>query len=141
MKDKSNITSIDSIKKNIPQAIKPYQALTKEEQDIWDSVVLTHPADYFEPCHVHHLEEYCKAISTSRALDNMIDQIDCDSILTNKNDFSRYEKLCRLKSQVVRDASSLATRLRITKQSVHQVVSARAKNNKIPAGVPRPWES
>lgn len=123
-----------------PQRITPSQPLTELEQHIWDSVISSHPAGFFEPCHVHMLEEYCKAITQSRVVDKLILEINLKIVAKNDYELNRYRTLQTLKSQIVRDASSLATRLRITKQAISEVKSARMKKNAPALGDKAPWE-
>ena len=127
----------------ISGGIKPSKMLTEFEQHVWDGVVNYHSVTFFEPCHIHQIEEYCKAIAESRKIDAMIDMLTPEIIMSDKEFFAQYSNLVKLKSLVVKDIATLATKLRLTKQSMHELTSARSQRDNptvLESQAKKPWE-
>jgi hypothetical protein len=111
--------------------------LTDAEQEIWLSVVNDQPASAFTVTHAPLLEMYCRHVVQSRIIADEILNFD-RAWLADDDGLKRYDKLLAMAEREGRAASSLATRLRITRQAVDQQTIARAMINEPKSR--KPWE-
>ena len=127
-------------------ALKPVSTSTRlsaplhmsdAEISVWAQVVNDQPAASFTDTHIPLLEQYCRHVVQSRVIAEMIRAF--DSAWANDDDgLKRYDKMLAMQEREGRAASSLATRLRITRQAIDQQTAARAQIN-APKGR-KPWE-
>lgn len=111
--------------------------LTDQEREVWLSVVNDQPAGSFTITHAPLLEAYCRHIVHGRVVAEQLRRFDHEW-LTDDEGLERYDKLLRMQEREGRAASSLATRLRITRQAVdHEVVARTLVNAK---KTRKPWE-
>lgn len=111
--------------------------LTDAEREIWLSVVNDQPANAFTITHAPLLEIYCRHVIQSRILADEILNFD-RSWLADDDGLKRYDRLLAMAEREGRAASSLATRLRITRQAVDHATVARAMVNAPKSK--KPWE-
>ena len=111
--------------------------LSDAEQTVWLDTVNDQPANAFTPTHGPLLEQYCRHIVQARILADEIMNFD-RSWLADDDGLKRYDRLLSMQEREGRAASSLATRLRITRQAVDQQTIARAIVNAPKAR--KPWE-
>jgi len=111
--------------------------LTDAEREIWLSVVNDQPASAFTVTHAPLLEMYCRHVVQSRIIADEILNFD-RAWLADDDGLKRYDKLLAMAEREGRAASSLATRLRITRQAVDQQTIARAMINEPKSR--KPWE-
>ena len=83
------------------------------------------------------LEQYCRHVVQSRVIADMICSFDA-AWANDDEGLKRYDKLLGMQEREGRAASSLATRLRITRQAIDQQTVARSQIN-APKGR-KPWE-
>jgi len=113
-------------------------SLSDQEIGVWRDVVENHPEGTFTPIHAPLLEMYCRHVVQGRLI--------ADEILNFKREWladddglKRYDRLLAMQEREGRAASSLATRLRITRQAtVDPKTAGRAHRNQ-PQGR-KPWE-
>lgn len=111
--------------------------LSDAERAVWAEVVNDQPAEVFTVTHAPLLEMYCRHIVQARVLADELLHFE-RSWLADKDGLARYDKLLKMNEREARAASSLATRLRITRQAVEHRYTAAAK---LGAGKTRkPWE-
>ena len=121
----------------VAQRLNAPAHLSDAEIAVWVQVVNDQPASSFTPTHAPMLEQYCRHVVQSRVIADMI--VNFDSAWANDDDgLKRYDKLLAMQEREGRAASSLATRLRITRQAVDQQTVARSQIN-APKGR-KPWE-
>ena len=111
--------------------------LTDAERDVWAALVNDMPAEHFSAKDVPNLEAYCRHVMYGRLLADRIQQFN-PAWLDTDDGPKRYDKLLSMHEREVRAASSLATRLRITPQSLQHPETAGRR-----AGKPKtrkPWE-
>lgn len=111
--------------------------LSDAEQSVWLEVVNDQPASAFTATHAPLLEMYCRHVVQSRVLADEVSNFS-RAWLADKDGLERFDKLLKMAERETRAASSLATRLRITRQAVDQQTIARAQIN-APKGK-KPWE-
>jgi hypothetical protein len=117
--------------------IKPPVSMTEAEKSIWALVVNDQPADSFTDTHAALLELYCGHVVKARIIGEQILKFNSDW-LADDDGLKRYDKLSAMAERESRAASSLATRLRITRQAVDQQTIARSQiNNSIGK---KPWD-
>jgi hypothetical protein len=117
--------------------IGPPVTLTDAERDVWLQAVNDQPASFFTETHAPLLEMYCRHVVQSRIIADEILNFD-RKWLADDDGLKRYDRLLAMQEREGRAASSLATRLRITKQAVDQQTVARSLINQPKAK--KPWE-
>jgi hypothetical protein len=110
--------------------------LSEAERAIWLEVVNDQPADAFTATHAPLLELYCRHIVQARILADELAVFD-RAWLADDDGLKRYDRLLGMAEREGRAASSLATRLRITRQAVDQQTVARAMVKDVKR---KPWE-
>lgn len=111
--------------------------MSDAEMSVWAQVVNDQPAASFTATHSPMLEQYCRHVVQARVIADMI--FNFDSAWANDDEgLKRYDKLLAMQEREGRAASSLATRLRITRQAIDQQTVARSQIN-APKGR-KPWE-
>ena len=111
--------------------------ISDAERSVWLQVVNDQPADAFTDTHSPLLEMYCRHVVQSRILADEVANFD-RAWLADDEGLKRYDRLLAMSEREGRAASSLATRLRITRQALHAVTAARKVIN-APRGS-KPWE-
>lgn len=111
--------------------------LSDAERFVWLQVVNDQPANAFSETHAPLLEMYCRHVVQSRVIAEQIISFD-QAWLNNDDGLKRYDKLLSMQEREGRAASSLATRLRITRQAIDQQTVARTLINQPKAR--KPWE-
>lgn len=111
--------------------------MSDAEQAVWVDVVNDQPANAFSPTHGPLLEMYCRHVVQSRIIADEILNFD-RSWLADDDGLKRYDRLLAMAEREGRAASSLATRLRITRQAIDQQTVARSIINAPKAK--KPWE-
>lgn len=112
--------------------------LSDAERAIWVECVEDCPADAFSPSHAPLLEAYCRHVVRGRILADEIEAFD-RSWIADEDGLDRFDKLLKMAERESRAASSLATRLRITRQAqadpktVGRAMTKQARSRK-------PWE-
>jgi hypothetical protein len=112
--------------------------ISDAERSVWLEVVNDQPADAFSPTHAPLLELYCRHIVQARILADELTNFD-RAWMADDDGLKRYDRLLAMAERESRAASSLATRLRITRQAVeHPTTVGRglARQNK----ARKPWE-
>lgn len=117
--------------------IKPPATLGDADRAVWLEVVNDQPANAFTPTHIPLLEMYCRHVIQARLIADELMNFE-RAWLASDDGLRRYDVLLKLQERESRAASSLATRLRITRQAVDQQTIARGINNKVTAR--KPWE-
>lgn len=108
------------------------------ERCVWLEVVGDQPADSFTPTHSPLLELYCRHIVQARVLADELANFD-RAWMADDEGLKRYDRLLGMAERESRAASSLATRLRITRQAVeHPTTVGRGLKNQSRAR--KPWE-
>lgn len=112
--------------------------MSDAEREVWAQVVNDQPASAFTPTHSPLLEQYCRHIVQARILADEIINFD-RAWLADDDGLKRYDRLLAMQEREGRAASSLATRLRITRQATdHPTTVGRA--NARQAKARKPWE-
>lgn len=111
--------------------------LSDAEQAVWAEVVNDQPASAFTATHSPLLEMYCRHVVQSRIIADELLNFD-RSWLADDDGLKRYDRLLAMQERENRSASSLATRLRITRQAIDQQTVARSIINAPKAR--KPWE-
>lgn len=119
------------------QRLRPFGHLSDAEQSVWLEIVNDQPADAFTSTHAPLLELYCRHIVQSRVISEEIANFD-RAWMADAEGLKRYDKLLAMVEREGRAASSIATRLRITRQAVDQQTIARKLVNHSKSR--KPWE-
>ena len=102
---------------NSTQRLPAPRHMSDAEQAIWCDVVNDQPATAFSPTHGPLLELYCRHIVHARILADELANFD-RAWMADDDGLKRYDRLLAMSERESRAASSLATRLRITRQAV-----------------------
>lgn len=118
--------------------LNPPLHLTDAEREVWLQVVNDQPASAFTPTHIPLLEQYCRHVVQARVIADEIGAFD-RSWMADDDGLKRYDRLLAMQEREGRAASSLATRLRITRQAVEHpstVGRSQAKQSR----ARKPWQ-
>lgn len=125
--------------KRTKKGIFPPVLLTAPEQEVWDRVIADEPAGAFTPEHADLLVNYCRHVVQATVISSLISATKPKTLESDEG-IARYSKLLDMREKEVRSASSLATRLRITRQATYDPKTlTRAKKNQTGKGE-KPWE-
>lgn len=116
----------------------PTATMSDAEMSVWSEVVNDQPASAFTATHAPLLEMYCRHVVNNRIIADELMNFD-RAWLADDDGLKRYDTLLKLSERESRAASSLATRLRITRQAVDQQTIARSQVNNNSAGQ-KPWQ-
>jgi hypothetical protein len=111
--------------------------LTDAEMSVWTEVVNDQPATSFTATHSPLLEMYCRHIVQGRILADEILNFD-RSWLADDDGLKRYDRLLGMAERETRAASSLATRMRITRQALHPETATNEVARHVKSK--KPWE-
>lgn len=112
--------------------------MSDAEHSVWAQIVNDQPAGAFTPTHSPLLEQYCRHIVQARILADEILNFD-RAWLADDDGLKRYDRLLGMQEREGRAASSLATRLRITRQATdHPTTVGRGQARQ--AKSTKPWQ-
>ena len=116
---KKSAASLEVVRSSNVRAIqrpKPVEGLTPEQAGEWLNVVNRMPADWF-PNETHSmLAHYCRHVVSARRVSELIETIlDGDG---QQGWLEDYDRLLKMQEREGRAMSALATRMRITQQSL-----------------------
>lgn len=120
------------------ERLLPPLHLPDPEREVWLQVVNDQPASAFTQVHIPLLENYCRHVVLGRMLSDEISNFD-RAWLADDDGLKRYDKLLTMHEREGRAASSLATRLRITRQAIHEITAGRKIANETKSK--KPWEA
>lgn len=112
--------------------------LSEAEQLVWCRMVNDHPSGSFTETHRDMLELYCQHIVTAQVLDDELKAFDREW-MRDDDGLKRYDRLLTMREREVRSASSLATRLRITRQATADPKTVGRANGGMGRSR-KPWE-
>jgi hypothetical protein len=118
--------------------LQPPVNLTDAEMQVWHQVVSDQPSNAFTDTHIPMLEMYCRHVVRGRVLAEQVINFEMEWLESDEG-LKRYDRLLAMSERESRAASSLATRLRITRQAIDQQTVARTLVNKPKAN--KPWET
>lgn len=113
------------------------QHLNGAELTVWAGVINDQPASAFTATHSPLLEMYCRHVVNSRLIADELLNFNREW-LADDGGLKRYDTLLRIAERESRAASSLATKLRITRQAIDKRTAARLLNNNSTGR--KPWE-
>lgn len=123
--------SIAKVVEMVPRP-EPLRELTVEQADEWRAIVNRMPADWF-PRETHGLlAQYCRHVVAARRVAQLVEAMESQEDF----DVDEYDKLLKMQEREGRALSSLATRMRLTQQSVHD----REKGKGKPKPSRKPWD-
>lgn len=111
--------------------------ISEAERSVWVEVIDDQPASAFTATHSPLLEMYCRHVVQARILADELVNFD-RAWMADDDGLKRFDRLLAMSERESRAASSLATRLRITRQAVDQQTIARKQANAPTSR--KPWE-
>lgn len=118
---------------------RPPHDLTDEEVEVWVSIVNEEQADWFSAGSVPLLAQLCRHVVHARRIAELLERamgdIDPETKLPTLS-VQDYDRLLRMQDRESRVAMLLATKLRITPQSL---INKRG-NHKTNAAARKPWQ-
>jgi hypothetical protein len=136
-KSSAELATIAPLEINPETRLMPFLHLSDAERQVWLEVVNDQPASAFTQVHAPLLETYARHVVLGRILADEIANFD-RAWLADAEGLKRYDKLLTMHEREGRAASSLATRLRITRQAIDQQTVARSMINQSKSK--KPWE-
>jgi hypothetical protein len=112
------------------------QDLTAEQADVWASVVVTKPADWFDAGSVPILAAYCRAVVESRKVAALVESMTSAMLLLDDG-LKRYKDLRRLQAELSGEVNTLARAMRLTQQSKYRADAAAVADGRAKGA--RPW--
>jgi len=113
--------------------LSPPPSLIKEEAAVWEDVVATKPADWFQADSAPILAEYCRAVVMSERLSYMIQA----SMLGEVEDGPSLKDLLKMRDAESRRVMTCGTKLRLTQQARYTPQASATADRK--AGKALPW--
>lgn len=127
--DGEKLAAIAALDRTLKAVALDFNDLAKAAE--WWAVVNRMPADWF-PRETHGLlTQYCRHVVNARRVAQLITK--CEK--QKKLDVTDYNQLLIMQEREGRAISSLATRMRLTQQTVHD------REKKKPHQVAKPWET
>jgi hypothetical protein len=105
------------------ERIKPPADLAPEVLEVWHGVVSSMPADWFQAASAALLTQYCRHVVELDFLDQWLRAIKADPKFDAQA--GAYARCLEMRDHEARAASSLATRLRLTPQSIYKGTAKR----------------
>jgi hypothetical protein len=112
--------------------------ISDAELSVWLEVVNDQPAEAFTATHAPLLELYCRHITQARVIADQVTNFD-HAWMADDEGLKRYDRLLAMAERESRAASSLATRLRITRQAVEHPTTV-ARSLAAQSKRKKPWE-
>lgn len=106
--------------------------LAAEEAALWDEVVASKPADWFQSDSAPLLKEYVRAVHMCDLLSYQV------SAAISGGEPGGLKEVLKLRDMESKRVASLATKLRLTQQSRYTPQAASTADKK--AGSARPWQ-
>ena len=120
------------------ERLRPSLHLSEAEMAVWNQLINDQPPGAFTAIHSPLMEMYCRHVVNNRIIADEIMNFE-RAWLADDEGLKRYDTLLRMAERESRAASSLATRLKITRQTTeHEVTVARSLNNY--SRLRKPWE-
>lgn len=119
--------------------LAPALHISDAERGVWLEVVNDQPAEAFTATHGPLLELYCRHVVQARVIADELANFS-RAWLADDDGLDRYDRLLKMAERESRAASSLATRLRITRQSIDQQTVARTLKVGGAGRAKKPWE-
>lgn len=120
------------------QRLAPPLHLSEAARSVWLEVVNDQPASAFTATHSPMLEMYCGHVVQARVIEQQIEAFDA-AWMADDEGLKRYDRLLAMREREGRAASSLATRLRLTRQAVEHPTTV-GRTNARQAKARKPWQ-
>jgi hypothetical protein len=116
--------------------LEPPADLSSDQAEVWASVVVTKPADWFDAGTVPILAAYCRAVVESRKVAALVESMTADMLLLDDG-LGRYKELRKIQGALAGEVNTLARAMRLTQQAKYRADAAFAAEKK--ASTVRPW--
>lgn len=124
----------------LPDRPKAPGDLTSAQMDIWNEVVRTEPAGFFNTDALKSLlADYCRRRDTNVLLSSQINAFEPEW-LKDDDGAKRFDALLRMRDRESNAETRLATKLRLTNQARYTPQAAATSGRNKPR-VAKPWES
>lgn len=114
------------------------EELIVSEASLWNEIVASRPADFFDAASIPLLVEYCRVKTQLDQVAISLNEFE-DEWLKKADGLRRYKELAMLQDKAQSRLVILATKMRLAQQS--RFVPNHSKNRPNPSGGPKPWES
>ncbi|EPJ5099882.1 hypothetical protein P0309_003927 [Citrobacter freundii] len=131
-------TSAASLPALSESRLQPSIHLSDPEISVWIRLVNDNPASSFTETHRDMMEMYCRHVVQARIITAQLEEFELEW-LSREDGLKRYDRLLAMREREVRSASSLATRLRITRQATADPKTVGRAHNNL-AREKKPWE-
>ena len=110
--------------------------LSAEQAEVWASVVVTKPGDWFDAGSIPLLAAYCRAVVESRKVAALVESM-TPAMLLLDDGLARYKELRKIQAALSGEVNTLARAMRLTQQAKYRADAAAVADKK--ASGARPW--
>lgn len=114
-------------------------SLTDPQRDVWEAVIASHPAEWFNSSHVPILTAYCAHTVHARVLDEKISAFDVEWTEADGG-LERLALLFAMRDRETRAITACARSMRITQQATIRPETGGRKMANNPGTGRRPWQ-
>lgn len=129
--------SIATPVESIPRAAPPGQ-LSDFEASVWQQIVATKPADWFQADTYPLLISYCKHVAHMATVDKLVE---ARPDVADDDELKRLDLLYKMRDRESKALISLARQMRLTQQSQYCEKTAHSAARKTSTASAKPWES
>lgn len=116
---------------------EPPAVLTDYEASVWQQVVATKPAEWFQKDTEQLMISYCRHASQAAVLDEEIGRLEPEWLSTDGG-LDRYRKLLDMREKQTRAINTLSRAMRLTQQARYDTQKAAVADRKATAAK-KPW--
>lgn len=112
------------------ERVRPPSEMVDEEVEVWASVVNSEAADWFTSSTTPLLAQYCRHVVQAKRVAALIERATSDAELAVQD----YDRLLHMQDRESRAIAMLATKMRISQQSITNHRGNKQKTTR------KPWE-
>jgi hypothetical protein len=134
---KKSTAGLSIVPPGIATPLSPPESLTARQKELWDAIVLSKPASWFDQSNAPLLAGYVKSIASHQFLASKSDAIEA-TLIDGDGDLKTLNRIHAMIERQARLIQTFATKLRLTQQSRYTAASAAVAAGK--ASGARPWD-
>ena len=132
---KKSSASLSVVPPGVATVLSPSKSLTARQKELWEEIVLSKPASWFDQSTAPLLSGYVKAIASHETLASRSDVIEATLADGDLKTLNRIHAMIERQARLIQ---TFATKLRLTQQSRYTAATAAVVAGK--ASGPRPWD-
>ena len=122
------------------KGLLPPENLSPEQRAVWIRTLNAMPAGWFHEEHIPMLTSFCRHVCNADTLDMVLRNVKIETLLSDAGS-KHYERLYKGHERETRAAAALATRMRLTQQSLidNRVAGRQVARHESTEGK-KPWD-